>query len=76
MKAYVLNVINGEDSFRIGVDTSHRNVAYHILSAGCQAALAGFGEAKASMLYKLTGPGGTLEYKYQGKTIKLVLEVI
>lgn len=79
MKTHILTAkTDGHFAFQISVDVpmKDRNTGYRIMTAGCEAALAGFGNAKSYSLAKIANIGGTMQYKYQGTLVDIEVKVV
>lgn len=68
---------NGNVEFQMSVDVpiKDRNTAYTIMTAGCEATLWGFGNAKSYDLAKIANKGGKMQYKYQGALVEIEVKV-
>lgn len=82
MKIYSLHISQGDEEIHITFESNAPNFirAYSAFSSVCYSMLRGFGDAKGSKLYrameKLDKSGKeTLEYKYQGEYIKIMVDV-
>lgn len=82
MKTYNLHISQGNEEIHIGFVSNAPNFvrAYSAFSAVCHHMIRGFGDAKSSKLYRAmesVDKSGkeTLEYKYQGEYIKIMVDV-